>query len=76
MPRSAWDIILERVTPLHVHPCPFCSGKFECLLDCTIEPDLELDDGTPVGAYVCCSKACIYQEVPPEQLLLRDRVSD
>jgi hypothetical protein len=27
-------------------------------MDCTIEFDLELDDGTPCGSYCCCSKAC------------------
>lgn len=58
MPQSAWDIILERRTPRHVHPCPICHGMSYCLMDCSIEPDLERDDGTPSGSYLCCSKAC------------------
>lgn len=58
MPQSAWDIILERRTPRHVHPCPICHGMSYCLMDCAIEPDLEREDGTPSGSYICCSKAC------------------
>jgi len=58
MPRSAWDIVLERRTPKHVHNCPVCYGKFPCTLDCTIEYQRDEDDGTPMGAYCCCSLDC------------------
>ena len=43
-----------------VHGCPICFKKFPCVLDCTLVPDLTENDGTPAGAYVCCSKACAY----------------
>ena len=58
MPRSAWDVILERKTPRHIHRCPECYEHITCLLDCTIEPDLEREDGMPSGSYVCCSRLC------------------
>lgn len=58
MSRSAWDFLLERRTPQHVHGCPACYEKWVCTDDCTIEHDLELSDGTPSGAYCYCSKEC------------------
>jgi len=42
----------------HVYQCPICHGAFDCEMGCSLEPDLERDDGTPTGAYHCCSKAC------------------
>ena len=42
----------------HVHSCPICHGEFFCAYKCTLEPDLECDDGTPKGATVCCSREC------------------
>jgi len=54
MPRSIWDRLLERETPRHVHGCPNCYEHLPCLEACSIEDDLELDDGTPCGGYFVC----------------------
>ena len=43
--------------PPHVHRCPRCYGHEACGMDCAIEPDLQLDNGTPCGDYEVCS-AC------------------
>jgi hypothetical protein len=58
MSRSAWDIIMERTTPYHVHACPVCYDDSPCTRDCTIEPDLERANGMPAGSHICCSKDC------------------
>lgn len=42
--------------PAHVHRCPGCYQAFPCGLNCTIEPDLTLDNGMPAGSYVKCRK--------------------
>jgi len=42
----------------HVHACPGCYQQFQCEQDCTLEPDLELRDGTPCGAHCYCSPLC------------------
>lgn len=44
-----------RRAPPHVHRCPECHKPEACGLDCTIEHDLRLDNGTPCGGYVVCS---------------------
>ena len=41
----------RRRSPAHVHPCPGCYTDWPCGMDCTIEPDLETDQGLPSGAY-------------------------
>lgn len=40
----------------HVHGCPECYERVPCDMDCTCEPDLTLDDGTPRGGYVVCNE--------------------
>lgn len=52
-----WDFFTrpKRALP-HVHRCPGCYQAFPCGLDCTIEPDLTLDNGMPAGSYVKCRK--------------------
>lgn len=50
-----------RPAPPHVHRCPECYEPEPCGLDCTIEPDLALDAGTPCGGYLVCS-ACTKAE--------------
>ncbi len=43
------------LAPPHVHPCPKCYEPWPCgASDCTIEPDLERDNGMPSGAYCVC----------------------
>lgn len=66
--------------PRHVHTCPACHERYECGYGCTLEPDLECDDGTPSGAYCCCSKSCaagqdelIYEALGP---ILGDPIAD
>ena len=38
---------------VHWHHCPECYEKFQCMMECTIEPDLE-EDGKQFGAYCKC----------------------
>ncbi len=40
----------------HVHSCPTCYEHIPCEMSCSVESDLELDDGTLRGAYVECSE--------------------
>ncbi|MGE5203016.1 MAG: hypothetical protein ACM3O6_13225 [Acidobacteriota bacterium] len=47
----------RRHAPPHVHRCPVCYGVEVCGLDCAIEPDMELDNGTPCASFEVCS-AC------------------
>lgn len=47
----------HRHAPPHVHRCPTCYEPEACGLDCSIEHDLALDNGTPCGGYLTCS-AC------------------
>jgi hypothetical protein len=61
MARYIWDPdYIEHRTPAmvftkHVHPCPECYEHPWCTYDdCTIEPDLQRDDGTLSGSYVVC----------------------
>lgn len=42
--------------PPHVHRCLGCYQAFLCGLNCTIEPDLTLDNGMPAGSYAKCRK--------------------
>lgn len=42
----------------HVHSCPCCYTHAVCYGECTLEPDLEQDDGTPSGAHFPCSVTC------------------
>jgi len=43
---------------LHVHACPVCYRYLPCQGACTLEPDLEMTDGTPSGSHMCCSQSC------------------
>lgn len=63
MRRYVWNpdwlaaITPRRTEMVHVHPCPECYEHPVCkYLDCTIEPDLERDDGTPSGSFVVCDE--------------------
>ena len=47
----------DLVTGRHAHSCPLCYEHVPCGMTCSVEPDLELDDGTMRGAYVECD-AC------------------
>jgi len=40
----------------HVHSCPECYEDVPCTMDCTLEPDLERDNGTPVGSHCVCDR--------------------
>lgn len=40
----------------HLHACPECYEDYPCELDCTLEPDLEREDGTPAGGYFKCDR--------------------
>lgn len=54
-----WDFIRDPddVEPIpHVHPCPECYEYVPCSMDCALEPDLELDDGTPSGSHCICDR--------------------
>ena len=55
---SAWRRLMhEPGEPVaHVHGCPECYEKVACKWRCTLEPDLELDDGTPAGGYMVCDE--------------------
>lgn len=46
-----------RHAPPHVHRCPECYEPEACGLDCSVDNDLALDNGTPCGGYMICS-AC------------------
>ena len=50
-----------RRAPPHVHRCPRCYGVEACGMDCVIEPDLALDNGTPCASFEVCS-ACVRRE--------------
>lgn len=39
----------------HVHSCPICYEHVPCYETCSVEPDLDLDDGTLRGAYHACA---------------------
>lgn len=57
---TIWQRILdpEGYEPvLHYHSCPQCYEHKPCTMDCTLEPDLELRDGSPCGSHVLCD-AC------------------
>jgi hypothetical protein len=42
--------------PRHFHSCPECYRHFLCYDPrCTLEPDLELDDGSPSGSHCLCA---------------------
>jgi len=38
----------------HRHACPDCYDHWDCLDRCTLEPDLEDEDGTPHGSHYLC----------------------
>jgi hypothetical protein len=40
----------------HRHACPDCYDHWECTERCTLEPDLEADDGTPHGSHYLCAE--------------------
>ena len=41
--------------PWHFHACPECYEHVRCYNPrCTLEPDLELDDGSPCGSHCLC----------------------
>jgi len=54
-----WHFLLDAEDPVpHVHACPECYEHVPCDDPrCTLEPDLELDDGTPAGSHMVCD-AC------------------
>lgn len=51
----------RKPSPPHVHRCPRCYGVEACGLNCTVEPDLALDNGTPCGYFEVCP-ACARRE--------------
>ena len=40
----------------HRHTCPECYEHVSCEYTCSCFSDMDLDDGTPRGAYVVCSE--------------------
>jgi hypothetical protein len=56
---NAWNRITRDVgDPIpHRHACPECYEQKPCTQPCTLEPDLEGEDGTPYGSHMLCS-AC------------------
>jgi len=54
-------IFQRRSRPMaHVHPCPECYSAWPCaFLTCTIEPDLQLDNGVSSGFYEQCGRCTI-----------------
>lgn len=66
---TVWRLLLEDEwgdNIPHVHGCPECYEHVPCSMACTLEPDLELDDGTPSGGYFVC-KSCSGEIEPPEE---------
>lgn len=52
-------LALENGKPApHAHTCPACYHHIPCQDDCSLLPDLELEDGTPRGHFLCCSPEC------------------
>lgn len=50
-----WHLLLDPENPIpHVHACPECYEHVPCTMACALEPDLELDDGTPAGSHMVC----------------------
>jgi len=66
----AWDFIRDPddVEPIpHVHACPECYEYMPCEMpDCALEPDLELDDGTPCGSHCVCD-TCESRRIKPSR---------
>lgn len=57
----------HRKSPPHVHPCPGCYTDWPCGMDCTMQGDLECDNGMPSGSYVLC-ELCVKAGVDPDTL--------
>ncbi len=51
---SAWDRLIERAVPRHVHPCPMCQDEYSCEEACKLVEGMTLDDGTPSGMLSPC----------------------
>ena len=58
----------------HYHHCPSCYEIFPCLLECTIEPDLE-DNGRQFGSHCFCD-SCVRSTYPQLNRMLKgwDRI--
>lgn len=62
---NKWLLLRDPEDPIaHVHSCTECYDDFPCEEECTLEPDLELDDGTPRGAFSKCDR-CEPREPEP-----------
>lgn len=46
----------------HRHSCPECYEHVLCTESCTLEPDLEEDDGTPYGSHMVC-RTCLGEDL-------------
>jgi len=47
------------MSDIHYHHCPSCYEKYQCDMNCTIEPDLEdttCHPGKQFGAHCVCDK--------------------
>lgn len=64
-----WVPPFERKPTPHVHSCPECYEDAVCGFDCTIEPDLELDNGMPRGAFCVC-RPCLKRAGLPEDAFM------
>lgn len=56
---TAWTRIARnagRDPARHRHACPNCYEHKWCELPCTLEPDLEEEDGTPCGSHMICAE--------------------
>jgi hypothetical protein len=55
---TAWARLSRNVgDPIHHrHPCPECYQYKLCTDVCTLEPDLEEEDGTPCGSHMVCAE--------------------
>ncbi len=61
----------------HKHHCPNCYETPWCSYpNCALEPDLELDDGTPCGAHICCSPQCQKEQDLEERAYLVEAYSE
>ncbi len=57
-----YRLVYEPGDPIkHYHACPVCYEYKPCHMACTLEPDLERNDGSPCGSHMVCSEDCSWE---------------